>query len=113
MVTSNWALTYFIVASEIEGSKIPTWLLVKETEGLGVLTGWAAGKFSGDSIGPFLKKSGIEDRTKTRKLIIPGKVARIKGELEEALPDWEIIVGPREATEIPAYLPKLVKQWKN
>jgi acetyl-CoA decarbonylase/synthase complex subunit gamma len=109
LVTSNWALTYFIVASEIEGSKVPTWLLVKDTEGLGVLTGWAAGKFSGDSIGPFLKKSGIEEKTKTRKLVIPGKVARIKGELEEALPDWEIIVGPREATEIPAYLPKLVK----
>lgn len=108
LVTSNWALTYFIVASEIEGSKVPTWLLVKDTEGLGVLTGWAAGKFSGDSIGPFLKKSGIEEKTKTRKLVIPGKVARIKGELEEALPDWEIIVGPREATEIPAYLPKLV-----
>ena len=113
LVTSNWALTYFIVASEIEGSKVPSWLCVKDTEGLGVLTGWAAGKFSGDSIGPFIKKSGIEDKVKHRKLIIPGRAARIKGELEEALPDWEIIVGPREASEIPAYLPGLVKKWKN
>lgn len=113
LITSNWALTYFIVASEIEGSKVPSWLCVKDTEGLGVLTGWAAGKFSGDSIGPFIKKSGIEDRVKHRKLIIPGKVARIKGELEEALPGWEIVVGPREASEIPAYLPGLVKKWKN
>jgi len=113
LVTSNWALTYFIVSGEVEGSKVPSWLLVKEAEGLGVLTAWAAGKFSGDSIGPLVKKSGIESKVKHRKLIIPGKVARIKGELEEALPDWEIIVGPREATEIPAYLPKLVKQWKN
>jgi acetyl-CoA decarbonylase/synthase complex subunit gamma len=113
LVTSNWALTYFIVASEVEGSKISSWLCVKDTEGLGVLTGWAAGKFSGDSIGPFVKKLGIENKVKHRKLIIPGKVARIKGELEEALPDWEIIVGPREASEIPAYLPALVKQWKN
>jgi len=113
LITSNWALTYFIVASEIEGSKVPTWLLVKDTEGLGVLTGWAAGKFSGDSIGPFLKKSGIEAKTKTRKLIIPGKVARIRGELEEALPDWEIIVGPAEASQIPAYLPGVVQKWKN
>jgi len=113
LITSNWALTYFIVASEVESSKVSSWLLVKDTEGLGVLTGWAAGKFSGDSIGPFLKKSGIEDKTKTRKLVIPGKVARIKGELEEALPDWEIIVGPREASEIPAYLPGLVQKWKN
>ena len=113
LITSNWALTYFIVASEIEGSKVPSWLCVKDTEGLGVLTGWAAGKFSGDSIGPFIKKSGIEDRVKHRRLVIPGKVARIRGELEEALPGWEIIVGPREASEIPAYLPGIVKKWKN
>jgi acetyl-CoA decarbonylase/synthase complex subunit gamma len=113
LITSNWALTYFIVASEIEGSKIPSWLCVKNTEGLGVLTGWAAGKFSGDSIGPYVKKYGVEGKVKHRKLIIPGKVARIKGELEEALPGWEIIVGPREASEIPGYLPSLVKQWKN
>ncbi|MCJ7653828.1 MAG: acetyl-CoA decarbonylase/synthase complex subunit gamma [Dehalococcoidia bacterium] len=113
LITSNWALTYFIVASEIEGSKVPSWLCVKDTEGLGVLTGWAAGKFSGDSIGPFIKKTGIEDKVKHKKLIIPGKVARIRGELEEALPGWEIIVGPREASEIPAYLPSLVKKWKN
>jgi acetyl-CoA decarbonylase/synthase complex subunit gamma len=113
LITSNWALTYFIVASEVEGSKVPSWLCVKDTEGLGVLTGWAAGKFSGDSIGPYIKKHGVEGKVKHRKLIIPGKVARIKGELEEALPGWEIIVGPREASEIPAYLPNLVKQWKN
>ncbi|HJX03365.1 MAG TPA: acetyl-CoA decarbonylase/synthase complex subunit gamma, partial [Dehalococcoidia bacterium] len=113
LVTSNWALTYFIVAGEIEGSKIPAWLCVKDTEGLGVLTGWAAGKFSGDSIGPYMKKFKIEEKVKHRKLVIPGKVARIKGELEDALPGWEIIVGPREASEIPNYLPALVKQWKN
>jgi acetyl-CoA decarbonylase/synthase complex subunit gamma len=113
LVTSNWALTYFIVASEIESSKVSSWLCVKDTEGLGVLTGWAAGKFSGDSIGPYIKKIGIEGKVKHRKLIIPGKVARIKGELEEALPGWEIIVGPREASEITNYLPALVKQWKN
>jgi acetyl-CoA decarbonylase/synthase complex subunit gamma len=105
LVTSNWALTYFIVSSEIEGSKVPSFLCVKDTEGLGVLTGWAAGKFTGDAVGPFIKKSGIAERVKHRKLVIPGKVARIKGELEEALPDWEITVGPREASEIPAFLP--------
>lgn len=113
LVTSNWALTYFIVASEIEGSKVPTWLVVKESEGLGVLTGWAAGKFTADSIAPLVKKLDVENKVKHRKLVIPGKVARIKGELEEELPGWEIIVGPREAAEIPNYLPDLVKQWKN
>ena len=112
LITSNWSLTYFIVSSEIEGSKVPSFLCVKDTEGLGVLTGWAAGKFAGDAIAPFIRKCGIEDRIKHRRLIIPGKVARIKGELEEALPDWEIIVGPREATAIPGFLPEIVKKWQ-
>ena len=105
LITSNWALTYFIVSSEVEGSKVDSFLCVKDTEGLGVLTGWAAGKFTGDSIGPFIRKCGIEQRAKTRTLVIPGKVARIKGELEEAMPGWNIIVGPREASDIPGFLP--------
>jgi acetyl-CoA decarbonylase/synthase, CODH/ACS complex subunit gamma len=113
LITSNWALTYFIVASEIEGSKVSAWLCVKDTEGLGVLTGWAAGKFGGDTIGPYIKKCGVETKIKHRKLIIPGKVARIKGELAETLIGWEIIIGPGEASELPAYLAALVKQWKN
>ena len=113
LITTNWALTYFIVASEIESSKVPSWLCVKEAGGLGVLTAWAAGKFSGDNIAPFIKKSNIEQQINHRRLIIPGKVARIRHELTEALPDWEIIVGPREANEIPSYLPNLVKSWKS
>jgi len=113
LITSNWALTYFIVASEVEGSKVPSWLCVKDTEGLGVLTGWAAGKFAGDAIGAYVKKYDVASKVNHKRLVIPGKVARIKGELEEALPGWEIIVGPREASEIPGYLPSLVKQWKN
>jgi acetyl-CoA decarbonylase/synthase, CODH/ACS complex subunit gamma len=112
LLTSNWALTYFLVASEVENSKVPGWLLVKEAGGLGVLTAWAAGKFSGDSIAPFVRKSGIESKVNHRRIIIPGKVARIRGELMEALPEWEIIVGPGDANEIPAYLPNLVKSWK-
>ena len=113
LVTTNWALTYFIVAGEIESSKVPSWLCVKEAEGLGVLTAWAAGKFSGDSVGPFIKKCGVEGKVKHRKLVIPGKAARIKGELEDALPDWEIIIGPREANEIPAYMPGLASKCRS
>lgn len=111
LITTNWALTYFLVSSEIENSKVPSWLCVKETGGLGVLTAWAAGKFSGDTIAPFIKKCNIESRVNHRRLIIPGKVARIRNELSEALPDWEIIVGPGDASEIPAYLPGLVTSW--
>ena len=113
LITTNWALTYFIVSGEIEASKTPSWLLVKEAEGLGVLTAWAAGKFNGDSIAPFVRKSGVEEKAKTRTLVIPGKVARIKGELEEALPGWEIVVGPREASDITGFLPGFAAKLKN
>ncbi len=104
LVTTNFALTYFIVSGEIEGSKVPTWLLVKDSEGLSVLTAWAAGKFSGDEVGLFVKKSGIMDKVKHTELIIPGYAAAIAGEIEEELPGWTITVGPREAAHLPAFL---------
>ncbi|HSR12781.1 MAG TPA: acetyl-CoA decarbonylase/synthase complex subunit gamma [Thermodesulfobacteriota bacterium] len=108
LITSNFSLTYFIVSGEIEGSRVPSWLLVKDTEGLSVMTAWAAGKFGADVIGPFVKKCGIADKVKHRKLVIPGYAAVISGELEEELPDWKIQIGPREAGHLPAYL----KMWK-
>ena len=113
LVTSNWALTYFLVSSAVEATKVPAYICVKDAEGLGVLTAWAAGKFSGDSVGTFVKKCGVADKVKHRKLVIPGKVARIKGELEDALNlEWEIIVGPKETTGIGAYLPSFAKELK-
>uniref|UniRef100_UPI004056EFB6 acetyl-CoA decarbonylase/synthase complex subunit gamma n=1 Tax=Candidatus Electronema sp. TaxID=2698783 RepID=UPI004056EFB6 len=108
LITCNFSLTYFIVSGEIEGSKVPSWLLIKDTEGLSVLTAWAAGKFGADLIAAFVKKSGIADKVKHRELIIPGYLATIKGELEEELPDWTITIGPREAGHLPAFL----KEWK-
>ncbi len=104
LVTTNFALTYFIVSAEIEGSKVPAWLLIKESEGLSVLTAWAAGKFAGDDVGMFVKKCGIMDKVKHQELIIPGYAAAIAGDVEEELPGWTITVGPREAAHIPAFL---------
>ncbi|MCG8471326.1 MAG: acetyl-CoA decarbonylase/synthase complex subunit gamma [Desulfobacterales bacterium] len=104
MVTTNFALTYFIVSGEAEGSKVPCWLLIKDAEGLSVLTAWAAGKFSGDDVGIFVKKSGIADKIKHNELIIPGYAAAIAGDVEEELPEWTITVGPREAAHLPAFL---------
>ncbi|MGC8907513.1 MAG: acetyl-CoA decarbonylase/synthase complex subunit gamma [Desulfomonilaceae bacterium] len=104
LITSNFSLTYFIVSGEIEASRVPSWLLVLNTDGLSVLTAWAAGKFVGDAIGPFVKKCGIEEKSKLKKLIIPGAAAIISGDLEEELPDWQIAIGPREGAHIPAYL---------
>ena len=104
LVTTNFALTYFIVSGEIEGSKVPSWLLVKDSEGLSVLTAWAAGKFAGDDVGMFVKKCGIMDKVKHTELVIPGYAAAIAGDVEEELPGWTITVGPREAAHIPAFL---------
>ena len=104
LVTTNFALTYFIVSGEIEGSRVPTWLLIKDSEGLSVLTAWAAGKFVGDDVGMFVKKSGIMDKVKHQELVIPGYAAAIVGDIEEELPGWTITVGPREAAHLPAFL---------
>jgi len=107
MITGNFSLTYFIVSGEVDASRVPSYLLIKDTEGLSVLTAWAAGKFAADTVATFIKKSGIEEKVKHRKLVIPGYLATMSGELEEELPDWEILIGPREASHLPAYL----KQW--
>jgi acetyl-CoA decarbonylase/synthase complex subunit gamma len=104
MVTTNFALTYFIVSGEVEGSRVPSWLLIKDSEGLSVMTAWAAGKFAGDDVGMFVKKSGIADKVKHQELIIPGYAAAIAGDVEEELPGWTITVGPREAAHIPGFL---------
>ena len=104
MVTTNFALTYFIVSGEIEGSRVPSYLLIKDAEGLSVMTAWAAGKFAGDDVGMFVKKSGIADKIKHQEVIIPGYAAAIAGDVEEELPGWTITVGPREAAHIPGFL---------
>lgn len=106
-VTTNFSLTYFIVSGEIESSRVPTWLLIKDTEGLSVMTAWAAGKFSGDDVGMFVKKSGIEEKIGHKSIIIPGYAAAIAGDLEEELPGWNVQIGPREA----AHLSKFLKEW--
>jgi len=108
LVTCNFSLTFFIVTGEIESSRVPAWLCVQDTEGLSVMTAWAAGKFSGESVGTFINKCGIKDKVKHKNLIIPGYAAGISGELEEELSGWTITVGPREASLIS----KLLKAWK-
>lgn len=104
LVTCNFSLTYFIVSGEIESSRVPSWLCVQDTEGLSVMTAWAAGKFSGETVGTFLNKCGIKDKVKHKTVIIPGYAAGISGELEEELPGWTVTVGPREASQIPRFL---------
>ncbi len=104
IVTTNFSLTYFIVRGEIENSKVPSWLAIMDNEGMSVLTAWAAGKFTASKIAQFIVESGADKNISHRELIIPGYVAIISGALEEKLPGWKIIVGPREANQLPGFL---------
>jgi acetyl-CoA decarbonylase/synthase complex subunit gamma len=102
-LTVDFALTYFVVSAELERSGVPLNLVIADAGGLSVLTSWAAGKFTGNTISKFIIEN-VEPKLKTRKLIIPGKVAVLKGDLEAKLPGWEIIVGPREAVQLVKFL---------
>ena len=104
LITTNFSLTYFSVSGEVESSGLPAWLLVADADGQSVLTGWAAGKFDAEKIAKTVKASGIEDRLSHKKLVLPGHVAGLSGEVEEELPGWQIMVGPRDAVDIPRYL---------
>ncbi|MCJ7512947.1 MAG: acetyl-CoA decarbonylase/synthase complex subunit gamma [Anaerolineales bacterium] len=110
MVTTNFSITYFAVANEVEGSGWPAWLVVADAEGMSVLTAWAAGKFDAERIAKSIKGFGLEQKVSHKKLLIPGAVAVLSGELEEELPGWQILVGPREAVDISGYLKAT---WKN
>jgi acetyl-CoA decarbonylase/synthase complex subunit gamma len=108
LTTTNFSLTYFSVAGELDGSGMPAWLLICDAEGMSVLTAWAAGKFDAETIAKAVKAFGASDKISQKRITLPGHVAVLSGELEEELPGWEIRVGPREAVDIPAYL----KSWK-
>jgi acetyl-CoA decarbonylase/synthase complex subunit gamma len=104
LVTTNFSITYFSVANEVEGSGLPAWLLVTDAEGMSVLTAWAAGKFDAERIAKAVKGFQIDEKVTQKRIVIPGHVAVLSGELEEELPGWQIRVGPREAVDIPAFL---------
>ncbi|MGL5507610.1 MAG: acetyl-CoA decarbonylase/synthase complex subunit gamma [Paraclostridium sp.] len=104
LVTVDFALTYFIIAGEIERSKVPVWLAIPDAGGYSVLTAWAAGKFGGSSIANFIKESGVADMTKNRDILIPGKVAVLKGDIEDNLPGWNVVIATEESMELPKFL---------
>ncbi len=101
--TTNFALTYYTVASDIENSKINAYLIVVDTEGMSVDSGVAGRKLTAEKVADAIKAAGIESKVKHRKLIIPGKASRISGEIEE-LSGWKVQVGPRDSSEISKYL---------
>jgi acetyl-CoA decarbonylase/synthase complex subunit gamma len=108
LVTTNFSLTYYTVESEVEASKVPSYIISVDSEGMSVLTAWAAEKFTPEKIASALKESGIEDKIKHKELILPGYVAVMSGKLQEES-GWAVNVGPREASGIPTYLKGLKK----
>ena len=103
MFTTNFALTYYTVASDVESAKVNTYLLVVDTEGIAVDSAVAGRKLTAEKVADAIKESGVEIKVKHRKLIIPGKAARLSGEIEE-LSGWQVIVGPRDSSDIPKFL---------
>jgi len=104
LVTTNFSITYFSVANEVEGSGLPAWLVVTDAEGMSVLTAWAAGKFDAERIAKAVKEFDVASKVSKKQIVLPGHVAVLSGELEEELPDWEVRVGPREAVDLPKFM---------
>ena len=103
-LTVDFALTYFLVSGELERSNQPVNLIITDASGMSVLTAWAAGKFSSSTVKKTFDELDIENKIKNRTLIIPGKVAVMKGEIQEKLPGWNVVVGPLEAVQLPKYM---------
>jgi acetyl-CoA decarbonylase/synthase complex subunit gamma len=108
LMTTNFALTYFTVASDIETAGVDCFLIVVDTEGLAVDCSVAGRKLTADKVAEALKKTTVEEKVKHRKLVIPGKAARLSGEIEE-LSGWKVLVGPQDSSGIPSFLRE---QWK-
>ena len=108
LVTTNFSITYFSVANEVEGSGMPAWLVVCDAEGMSVLTAWAAGKFDAERIAKSIKSFNVADKVSVKRVVLPGHVAVLSGELEEELSGWDIRVGPREAVDLPKYMKEVL-----
>jgi len=109
LVTTNFSLTYYTVEAEVEGSRIPSYIISSYSEGLSVLTAWAAEKFTAETITKSLNECGIKDKVSHQEIIIPGYVAVLSGKLEEDS-GWKVRVGPKEASGIPSFLKALKKE---
>jgi acetyl-CoA decarbonylase/synthase complex subunit gamma len=108
LVTTNFSITYFAVANEVEGSGLPAWLVVTDAEGMSVLTAWAAGKFDAERIAKSIKGFNMADKVSKKRIVLPGHVAVLSGEVEEELPGWEVRVGPREAVDLPTFMKQVL-----
>ncbi|MBR1943789.1 hypothetical protein IJ843_08655 [bacterium] len=106
-LTTNFALTYFAVANELEALNIGTYLIVTPSEGMSVLTAWSAEKFTAKIVAKAVQKSGLYDKVKTKKIYIPGLLAHMQQELQTEIHDFEICIGTTEAYLIKDFVKNL------
>lgn len=111
MVTTNFALTYFGVSAEAEASRVPTFLAVVDTKGLGVQTAMGAGRFTGDTVAKCIRDAGLEERLRAKRLILPWIASRVKNELVDTLPDWEVLIGPKALNKLSGFLNEKSAEW--
>lgn len=105
LITSNFALTYYTVSNDLETQGVTCHLLVLNTEGLSVETSVAGGQFTAAGVKDLISSTRVDSRVDHRKLVIPGMAARLSGDIEDQT-KWEVIVGPRDSSEIKAFLDK-------
>ncbi|MBR1425539.1 hypothetical protein IJ579_08255 [bacterium] len=106
-LTTNFALTFFAVANELENLDVPSYLIVIPAEGMSVLTAWSAEKFTAKIVAKTIENLGIKNKIKTRNIIIPGLLSYIKEELHQEVPDYNFIVGTHEASDICEFVKNL------
>ena len=104
LLTTNFALTYFAVAGELESLPFGSYLVVTPSDGMSVLTAWSADKFTAELVAKSVKEFGLAQKVNTRSIIIPGLLSHMQDELQEAMPEWKIVVGTIEACQIPEFL---------
>jgi acetyl-CoA decarbonylase/synthase complex subunit gamma len=111
LVTSNFALTFFNVSNEAQASRVPAYLAVLDTSGFGVEPAMASGKFDGPTIARYFKETGLEQKVRTKRLILPWIARRIKHELRDDLPEWDVIVGPKSINQLSPFLVESAAEW--
>jgi len=108
LITSNFALTYFNVAGDLENAKVSCYLLVVDTEGLAVTVALAADKLNASVIKKALEEFKVAEKVKHRKLVIPGAIAKLSGAIEDET-GWEVLVGPSDSSTAANFL---AEKWK-
>ena len=107
-VTSNYRMTKIPVEQDLQGANLNCWLLVADTEGIGIESAVAGGQFNAGGIAEAVKEFKAFDNVKHRILVLPGMAARLSGALEDEA-DAFVVVGPRDSSGIPKFMEI---QWK-